>query len=177
MEDNEYRTKYYNYYKEDNALHYLRLYNLNGSTKQKIKDIKTYLTDTQTNASYFRLYHSYDYEDQYGKINMLVRYLFDKICHATIICFEDLCMAFDEGWHEDEYGDYTYTTKINQDSFQHFAESNTYEDICNQLDYLINQVDDTITIPEINYEIVETFSNYDMFDFGEYEANEKYARM
>ena len=169
MLDIEYRTQYYEYYKKDNALHYLRLRNLNGSTKQKIKDIKTYLTDRHTNASMSRLYNSYDYTNQYGKINTLVRFIFDKICNATIIYLEDLCSTFDEYEYEDKNGKYVCITKIDKEIFEDCAKSNDYDEICHQLDYLIDQIDDTIIIPEINYEIVYTFYNYDMFDFGAYE--------
>ena len=104
----------------------------------------------------------------FGKY-FVVRFIFDKICNATIIYLEDLCSTFDEYEYEDKNGKYVCITKIDKEIFEDCAKSNDYDEICHQLDYLIDQIDDTIIIPEINYEIVYTFYNYDMFDFGAYE--------
>lgn len=156
----EYKTKYLKFYKEDNAMHYLRLRSLQGTTKQKIMDIKKYLTDNHSNASMFKLYSTYDVSNQYGCLNELVRNLFSEICHGTIIFNEAL---------EEPY--------CNENDFNDIAASNSYYDILVQLDKIIEKIDDNIIIPKLNYKIVYTFYNYDLFYFGSYEDEEKHARM
>lgn len=161
----EYKTEHYNYYKEDNALHYLRLRNLKGETKQKIMDIKTYLTDRQSMASAFRLFSDYDVEDTYGPLNILIRKIFSKIFKATIIYDEALCTPYSEYDYEPK----EYKELCNE-YFQNMYTENYRENILEQIDMIINKISDNVVIPEINYLIVDTFYDYDLFDFGAYEG-------